>query len=378
MNQGIGAPVDDPPELRNPRATAEVYGHDDAQAEFLAAYNASRIHHAWLITGPKGIGKATLAWRFVKHLLYSASELQARPPSGGSVPATSLAAPSDHPVVRRIIANSEPTAIGVEVRPSPKTGRLQKFITVGEIRELRSFFSMTSADGLPLAAVIDSPDDMNASAANALLKLLEEPPDNAYFFLVSHSPSGLLATIRSRCRKLHCKPLTLSDMEKALVQLGLTKVANNQVLSQLSEGSVGTAANLACGNGIQTLSRIVEVFAGAPGIDRSAMLAFANGFDGSEPESDLAAGMRLMALSVARLARSSVFGATSLDSCSARETELFGRLASEQRSAKIWAHLHGSFLTKAADALATNADPVTAIIDLCIDFDRAANEVSTM
>ena len=378
MNQGFAAPVDDPAELRNPRATAEVYGHDEAQAEFLAAYNSNRIHHAWLITGPKGIGKATLAWRFVKHLLYSASELQSGPPTGIHVPATSLAAPSDHPVVRRIIANSEPTAVGVEVRPSPKTGRLQKVITVGEIRELRSFFSMTSADGLPLAAVIDSPDEMNANAANALLKLLEEPPDNAYFFLVSHSPSGLLATIRSRCRKLHCMPLSASDMEKAIVQLGLTEVTDNRLLSELSEGSVGTAAELACGNGIQTLSQIVEVFAGAPGIARSTMLAFANRFDGSDPENDLAAGMRLMALSVARLARSSVFGAACLDRCSARETELFGRLASDQRSAKIWARLHGLYLTKAADALATNTDPATAIMDLCIDFDRAASEVSAM
>ena len=353
-----------------PRNTREVYGHNGAQLEFLEAHRAGRLHHAWLITGPRGIGKATLAWRFTKFLLHAATASEDDPQGGGGV--RSLDVPGDHAVARRIAAGSELTVMGIERSRSPKSGRMRRIIPVENVRELQSFFSLTSADGLPLVAVVDSPDEMERHAANAMLKLLEEPPNNAYLFLVSHSPARLLPTIRSRCRRLTCRPLGAGDMTKALEQLELEDAGDNHALINLSEGSVGTAVELAEGEGLQLHARIVELFAGAPGIDRTRMQKLAGGFEGGTPEIDFEFGMKMMALSVARLARAGASGGANPIASGEGESKLFGRLAAKPQAARVWAELHGRFLRAAAESLLTNINPASAIIDMCLEFDRAA------
>ena len=290
-----------------PRNARKVHGHDGAQREFLEAYRAGRLYHAWLITGPRGIGKATLAWQFTRFLLHTAVELRDHPQSGvGGV--RSLDVPGNHAIARRIAVGSELTVMGIERSRSQKSGRMRRIIPVEDVRELQSFFSMTSADGLPLVAVVDSPDEMERHAANAMLKLLEEPPNNAYLFLVSHSPARLLPTIRSRCRRLACRPLSAGDMAMALGQLALEDAGDNRTLTNLSEGSVGMAVELSEGDGLQLHARIAELFAGAPGIDRAGIQKLAEGFDGGKPEIDFEFGLKMMALSVARLARASASG----------------------------------------------------------------------
>ena len=358
-----------------PRNTRKVYGHDGAQLEFLEAHRAGRLHHAWLITGPRGIGKATLAWQFTKFLLHAAGESEDSPQTGGGG-VHALDVPAESAVARRIAAGSELTVMGIERSRSPKTGRMRRIIPVEDVRELQSFFSLTSADGLPLVAVVDSPDEMERHAANAMLKLLEEPPNNAYLFLVSHSPARLLPTIRSRCRRLACRPLSSGDMAMALEQLPLEDAGDNNTLINLSEGSVGTAVELAEGDGLQLHARIVELFVRAPGIDRTRMQKLAEGFEGAMPEIDFEFGMKMMALAVARLARASASGGGNPAASGEGESTLFGRLAANPRAARVWAELHGRFLRAAADSLLTNINPASAIIDMCLEFDRAARRAA--
>lgn len=371
MTAGNPGSVEGGPAPSGPRNTLNVYGHDGAQREFLEAYRAGRLHHAWLITGPRGIGKATLAWRFTRFLLHAAAKLRDDPqPGAGGV--GSLEVPASHEVARRIAAGSELTVMGIERSLSPKSGRMRRIIPIEDVRELQSFFSLTSADGLPLVAVVDSPDEMERHAANAMLKLLEEPPNNAYLFLVSHSPARLLPTIRSRCRRLSCRPLSAGDMTKALKQLALESVGDNRTLINLSEGSVGMAVELADGDGLQLHARIVELLAGAPGIDRAGMQRLAEGFEGHRSEVDFEFGLKMMALSVARLARASASGGTNPVASGEGESKLFGKLTARPQAARVWAELHGQFLKTAAESLLTNINPASSIIDMCLEFDRAA------
>jgi len=159
----------------HPRHTTHLVGQNAAEAAFLKAHAAKRLHHAWLLTGPRGVGKATLAWRVARFLLTST------PGDGDDNPAQTLDIQSDHPVAIRIAALSEPRLFLLRRGWDEKTERLKTVITVDEVRRLKGFFSLTAADGGRRVVIVDAADEMNNSAANALLKVLEEPPDGAVF-----------------------------------------------------------------------------------------------------------------------------------------------------------------------------------------------------
>ena len=190
------------PGTRHPRMAPKVVGHHVAEQTFLDAFNSDRLHHAWMITGPKGIGKATLAWRMARFLL-------ATPKDDGGLFGTSdkprsLDVSGDLPVNARINALSEPRLCLIRRPWDAKSERLRAEITVDEVRKLRSFFGLSAPDGGHRVVIVDCADEMNVNAANALLKVLEEPPVNTTLFLISHQPTRLLPTIRSRCRTLRC------------------------------------------------------------------------------------------------------------------------------------------------------------------------------
>ena len=190
----------------HPRATPRLIGQESAEADFLAAFSADRLHHGWLITGPQGLGKATLAWRIARFLL-ATPEAADDGLFGAPPPPESLDIPVDHPVARRVLALSDPGLKLVRRGWDEKAKRLKTVITVDEIRDLKQFFALSSADGGRRVVIVDSADEMNPNAANALLKLLEEPPARTTLLLISHQPSRLLPTIRSRCRELRLAPL---------------------------------------------------------------------------------------------------------------------------------------------------------------------------
>ena len=171
-----------------------IVGQDKAVEQFASAWASRRLHHAWLLAGPRGVGKATFAHAAARRVLADAA--------GPSIDLPVIETPDDHPMVKLTEAGSHPDMRRLERLVNDRTGNLARNISVDQVRELGEFLGLTAALSDWRVVVIDSIDDLETSAANAVLKILEEPPANSIFLLVSHAPGRLLPTIRSRCRRL--------------------------------------------------------------------------------------------------------------------------------------------------------------------------------
>src|SRR6266567_6702655 len=190
----------------HPRETTALFGHREAETALLNAFRSGRIPHAWLIGGAQGIGKATLAYRMARFVLTHPN------PQAASVQrAETLAVDPDHHVARQIAAGAHGGLLVLE-RSLNDRGVLRTVITVDETRETISFFGSTAAVEGWRVCIVDTVDELNPNAANALLKILEEPPQQSLFLLVSHAPARVLATIQSRCRKLRLRSLTTDEV----------------------------------------------------------------------------------------------------------------------------------------------------------------------
>ncbi|MDE2319477.1 MAG: DNA polymerase III subunit delta' [Rhodospirillales bacterium] len=234
-----------PPE---PRANSHFRGHEEAVGALHHAAISGRLHHGWLLAGPPGIGKATLAYRFGRWLL-----------AGGQSP--NLAVPETDGVFRRVAANTHPDFFTVERRVNEKTEKLQGEIVIKTVQQASAFMRLTPAEGGWRVVVVDGAEDMNPNAANALLKLLEEPPPRAILLLVSAAPGRLLPTIRSRCRVLPMSPLPDPTMHALLADYA--PEADAKRLTELAEGSIGNAINLAEGDGV-AIAALVDEALNAP------------------------------------------------------------------------------------------------------------------
>lgn len=211
-----------------------IVGQDRAVEQFASAWTSRRLHHAWLLAGPKGVGKATFAHAAARRVLADA----AGPPS--ELPG--IGTSDDHPIVKLIEAGSHPDMRWLERLPKEKGEGLARDITVDQVRGLGEFMGMTAALSPWRVAVIDSMDELNREASNALLKMLEEPPANTLFFLISHAPGRLLPTIRSRCRRLDFQSLPDDAMTSVLQEQApqLSSTERQQIIG-MSFGSAGRA-----------------------------------------------------------------------------------------------------------------------------------------
>ena len=233
----------------HPRETFGLAGQDVALATASRAIRNGRPPQAWLITGPPGIGKATLAYRIARYLLrYGATY---RGPAD-------LAVPPDDQVARQIAAKAHPGLLVLKRGLNPDTGKMMKVLSVDSIRELAPFFGLTAEAGGWRVAIIDTADDMNDAAANALLKALEEPPTRSILLLLSNAPGRLLPTIRSRCQRLPLRPLPETELLAELAQqLPKSSEADRAALAKLAGGSLGAALALSSEDGL-TLAREAE------------------------------------------------------------------------------------------------------------------------
>ena len=255
--------ADEPPV--EPRAAANLVGHEDAEALLEAAFRGGRLAHAWLISGPRGVGKAALAYRFARFVLANGDGgalslgLGLEPPAG-----LDMAPNAD--VFRRVAASTHSNLTTIEREINPKTGRLRTEIIVEQVRRLIPFFGKTAAEPGHRIAIIDTADEMNPSAANALLKILEEPPADALLMLVANQPGKLLPTIRSRCRALHLRPLSDAAMARFVEdQLPEQASQDRATLVRLADGSPGRALHLATGGGIELYGEMVGLLSALPG-----------------------------------------------------------------------------------------------------------------
>src|SRR3954464_10482596 len=237
----------------HPRETYSLFGQDPALARAARALRAGRPPSAWLITGPPGVGKATLAYRIARYLL--AHGATAEGPEDLNVP-------QDNPAARQIASQAHPGLLVLKRAINPKTGKLMTVLSVDEIRRLAGFFGMTSGAGGWRVAIVDTADDMNDNAANALLKMLEEPPADAMLLLLSNTPGRLLPTIRSRCQRLELRPLEDAALQNMLArELPEMSTAERAALARLSGGSIGAALTLAAGDGAtlaQEADRLID------------------------------------------------------------------------------------------------------------------------
>ncbi len=346
----------------HPRHTARLFGQSAAQAAFLEAYNGGRMHHAWLVSGPKGVGKATLAWQIARFLLAQDGDNLFGPPGDLLVdPAT--------PVVSRMAALAEPRLLLCRRGWDEKKKRLKTVITVDEVRKLKGFFNLSATDGGWRVAIIDAADELNASAANALLKILEEPPDKVVILLVAHQPSKLLPTIRSRCRALRCTTLNEPAMAKALAQVGHAENMS-PALASLSGGSPGQAIALLAGDGMKLYNQIIGLIATAPGLDRGLALALADKCAARGNESVYTLMLSLIDLALVRLARHGA-GMAMVEAATG-ELALAARLAGTELKSRVWADLQQVISAKTGHARAVNLDPGQVILDTFLQIDSAA------
>lgn len=351
----------------HPRHTAQLFGQTAAEDTFLDATKEGRRHHAWLLTGPRGVGKATLAWRIARFLR---TEETGDAGLFGEAPApASLDVAEDHPVARRISALSDPGTLLIRRAWDPDRKRLKAQITVDEVRKLNSFFGLSSTDGGSRVVIVDSADEMNPSAANALLKVLEEPPANAVLLLISHQPARLLPTIRSRCRTLRLAPLSPEDLARALQQAG-ADVDDAGALAELASGSAGDALRLTTGGGLAIYAEIIALFAQAPNMDRQAARAFAEAAAARGAEARLELSLRLLDLALVRLARAAAGHPPASDAAQG-ESEALAKLAG-LAPARDWASLQQTLSARLGHGLAVNVDTSSLITDALLQINEAA------
>ena len=353
----------------HPRETQNLFGQAEAEANFLAAYNAGRLHHGWLISGPSGVGKATLAWRLARFML-------ATPVADGGLfdpPAPdSLDIAPDHPVARRMSARAEGRMFHLRRGLNEKETAYSADIRVDDVRRMKSFFTMSAADGGRRAAIIDAADDMNTAAANALLKLLEEPPAGVTLFLISHQPHRLLPTIRSRCRELRLSRLPADMLSKALSAAGGTLAPSDALaMAELAGGSVGEAFRLTNQDGLSVYAGLIRLMATLPRMDRAVALKLAETSAGRGAETQFDLVVTLIDLFLARIARA---GATTTlpPEAAPGEASLITRLGQPPGAGLAWANLAQSLTIRARRGRAVNLDPAALLMDMLLKIDDTA------
>jgi DNA polymerase-3 subunit delta' len=261
-----------------PRATNDLFGHAESEQTLLEAYGGGRIPHAWLIGGPRGIGKATLAYRMARFVLAHPD-----PRAPDVQKAASLAVEPDNRVARRI-ANEAHSDLLILERVIGDTGKLNRNIKVDQVRRSVAFFGSTAGEGGWRVAVVDAMDELNDEGENALLKILEEPPSRSLLLLVSHAPGRVLPTIRSRCRLLTLRPLSHDDVVRGTAA-ALGRHAGDEEVQQaaaLAEGSISRALMLLDGPALALRQRVIKLLEGLPNADPQALHALGDAMAGTE------------------------------------------------------------------------------------------------
>ena len=268
-----------------PRENGVLFGHAEAEQTLLESYKSARIPHAWLIGGPPGIGKATLAYRLARFVLAHPDPL-----APAVQKATSLAVDADDRTARRIAAQAQGDLLVLERVINEQTGKLYTVIRVEDVRRSVAFFGSTAGAGGWRIAIVDAVDDMQRESANALLKVLEEPPARTLLLLVSHAPGRELPTIRSRCRRLLLRPLSVDDVTRAMAAATGRDAGDPDIrqAAEAADGSVARALRFLDGPALALRQRVLDLLAQLPNPDPRALHALGDALGGSEPQTLLA------------------------------------------------------------------------------------------
>jgi DNA polymerase-3 subunit delta' len=353
-------------DTRHPRLSCALVGHAAAEARLLAAHAGGRLPHGWLIAGPRGIGKATLAYRFARFLLEHEAPADAGGLFGAPPPPASLEVPGDGRTARLVGQGTHPGLAAVERSWDDKAKRLRGEIVVDDVRALQGFFGLTS-DAPWRVAIVDSADEMNRQAANALLKMLEEPPKRAVLLLVAHAPGRLLPTIRSRCRTLTLRPLAAAEVAAVLDGAGVTLPgADRELVIALSDGSPGRAIALAEGGGADLYRKAVALLDDLPRLNPSGMHGLGDAVAGRQNIDDFRLLGELLDGILRRLVAHLATRGVDQGSIPG-EAELFARIgprAGLDRWIEVWENTRHLF----ARADAVNLDPKQVTLSVFAQF----------
>jgi len=352
----------------HPRATTRLFGHETAERALADAFASGRMHHGWLLSGPEGIGKATLAYRFARFVL---ADPASRDMLGGS-----LDIPDDDPAARQVRALSHPGLLVVRRAYDTKTKRFPTTIAVDEVRRLKTFLGRTSDSGVWRVVIVDRADELNISAANALLKSLEEPPARTIFLLVSSAPGRLLATIRSRVRSLEMAPLSGTPLRQAAtraivvsgeeIEASAPAPSEWDRLERLAGGSVRRLLSLHAARGLALFDRISALVSGLPKVDWAGVHAVGDEITSPAAEQRFELFFELLMDHLARLIRVRAAGDATSDDWALAE-----RLIGEGRLA-TWASVWERVAADKADAAALNLDRKSLILETFIRLEAAA------
>lgn len=358
-------PDDDPPE-RAPRVNPELYGHAEAEQTVLSAWRSGRMPHAWLITGPRGIGKATLAFRVARFVLAG---------GGGDGlfggPDRLAIAPEDH-VFQRVASLGHSDLRLVRRSLNAKTGKWRQEISVDDVREMGQFLRLTAGEGAWRVAIIDSADDMTRQAANAALKAIEEPPPRALILMVSHAPGMLLPTIRSRCRRVALRALDDATVKRAVRRLRPDLAeADLDALARLAEGSAGRAFTLLDHGGVELHRELLAMLGMFPRIDDVALDRLSDRLGRAGAEDGFRVFAAMLTNLLARLCRdqrAGRIGRAGADDAESPVVQALARAAGLDRWLQVWEKLAELF----ARAEGAKLDRKQVVVDAVLTLAQAA------
>lgn len=370
MAAGEGSGDEAEVDPRAPRRNPDLFGHAVAEAGLLQAVASERLPHAIILGGPRGIGKATLAFRFARWLLSGGAEDSGPSLFGDVVAPTDLKVDPNHPAARRISAGGHADLLTVERGYDPKRKKMRGEIVVDDVREVSNFLRLTSAEGGWRVVIIDSADEMNRNAANALLKVLEEPPKGALLLLVCHAPGRLLPTIRSRCRKVNLLPLAADEVVRLLMEHRPDVTAEDApILARMADGSIGRALELADAEGLTLYREMVGLLDTLPRLDGVRLHRLADAMARGEADehyrtfTDLL--MDFLARMVAGAAEGGIREVMPGEGALMRRMAGFGRL---DQWVEVWENLRALF----GRADAVNLDRKQVVLDAFFTLGAAA------
>jgi DNA polymerase III subunit delta' len=343
-----------------PRANPDLVGHESVERELERLYRTGRLPHAILLGGPRGIGKATLAFRFARFVLAQGDPAADAALFNGAGK-TGLAVDPRSGVFRRVAAGGHADLLTVERAWDPRRKRLRGEIVVEDAREIVGFFRLTAAEEGWRIVVVDGAEEMNRNAVNAVLKILEEPPGRGLLLLVSHRPGRLLPTIRSRCRRLMLAPLPPAEATRLIRQhRPQLDEAEAAALAGLCDGSIGRALALADGGGLALYRSLLDMLSASGRIDVGRLHGFADRLARSDAEAAYRATEELLSQLLARLAAAAVGERIGPQPSPDGEIVAGERAAIEVLAAGAgparWARLHAEIAGDFAAADALNLD----------------------
>lgn len=341
----------------HPRESTVVFGHEEANHFFLDVWQNDKLHHAWLLLGAEGIGKATLAYRFAKLILWRHPRTPSYNSSWGEL---------DHSCkdIQLIQSEAHPNLLVLRRSWNVKTKKFKSQISVDDVRELQHFLGNTAGMGKWRVIIVDRADDLNMNAANALLKMLEEPPAFCLFLLVSSEPGKLPTTIRSRCQKLRLKPLDTSTLGKAvnhLAQQSEVTLPTDEplmVMLQLAEGSVRHALEFTSGRTLRDYDEIKHILDLLPHVDPQKTVALAERLSARSNEQDYHSFLHLFSTQMSNRIRQIVL-------------EGHGN----KHALAQWTELWETITTKKTEVDLLNLDRGNFILDLFAHMEDVANKI---